>query len=216
MSINLGLDDEVNAITRSTRIVEWIRNFLTLARKWSKQNILGNVALANTGTADGNAPVLDSNGRLDASLTPEIPASKVTSGVFGESQIPGLDASKITGELSASRIKLPVSKLTGTVPLERIPLSKRPLAGITEVRTNPTVARRVTDQAKYNAQGHVPLLEIKMSQSGSVLFFWLEETYYVAPGQGGGGGDGDSPGPPPPGQDPDFPGEDPDAPPGPQ
>ena len=214
MSIDLHLDDEVNAITRSTRAVEWMRNFLRLARIWHRQdkahiNHLGDVAHADTGTSDGNAPLLDSTGRLPASLTPEIPASKITSGTFPESQIPNLDASKFTGELSADRINIPVSKLEGQVPLSRIPLSKRPLSGITAVRTKeiPIVARNVVDTAKADQYGSVPLMEITMEQEGSELIFQMQLTYYVKPAPSGGGGGGDGrdsvPFPGSPGEDPD-------------
>lgn len=206
MAIDLGLDNEVNAVTRSTRAIELQRNLLRLARKFSKKNIFGNVALADTGTSDGNAPVLDSNGRIDASLTPEIPANKVTSGTFLESQIPGLDASKITGEVSADRIRLDVSKIEGVIPIERIPVEKRPLSGVTAARNaDPAiVARRVVDSAKADAYGPVPLFEVSGEMVGSVLEVQTTITYYVKPGSSGGDGpdDGGSEGPPA-GPDPD-------------
>lgn len=181
MSVDLGLDDHVDAVTRSERAVEWVRNFLRLADEFSRRNIFGDAATRDVGNEAGQVPVLGQDGRLADSLTPQFPAGKIQGGEFGNDQIPDLPASRVTGVYAPGRFLLPVSKLQGEVPLVRIPASKRPSmrVGVTEVRG--AVAYRIKrDAAKVAVWGRRPeTTNISISMEGSVQIGTMEVTYYV-------------------------------------
>ena len=49
---------------------------------------LGTAAVVDTGTSDGNVPVLNASGDLPASTIPNLPASRITSGRFADARIP--------------------------------------------------------------------------------------------------------------------------------
>ena len=191
MSADLGLDGHVDELTRSERIVEWVRNFIRLAEEFSRRNIFGNVAEADVGTADGNAPVLDGNARLPESLTPAVPAAKITSGEFGAGDIPDLPASRASsGEFDAARFSFPVTKLEGMVPAARTPASVRAAlrVGVASVSVGPSIGRVMRDAAKAREWGSAPEISVVMDngEAGGTDFregeyrFTLVTTYYVA------------------------------------
>ena len=144
--------------------------------------MLGDVAGADVGTAPGNAPVLGPDGRLPASLTPDVPADLVAGGEFSASQVPGLPASRFIGEVSADRFRLPVTKLVGEVPLPRIPASKRPSSrvGVSEVKAKQTyrLVRDSTAAAKWGMRPDVS--DISAAPEGGVLVGTMEVTRYVS------------------------------------
>lgn len=171
----------MDALTSQTKFIGWVGAFLRIAHRWSRQNVVQDVALVDAGAEPGNAPVLGPDGRLPDSLVPEIDARRVTSGAFGVDQVPGLPASRFTGLVSSDRIRLDVSKLTGEVPLARIPASKRPSmrVGVTAVEAEVDY-RIVNDAGQAAIWGRRPNpSKLAYKQEGSVAIITLSLTRYV-------------------------------------
>ena len=86
--------------------------------------LFGDSVLYNAGSGAGNLPVLESNTQLHVDRIPDLPASRITSGVFSVDRIPNLNANKITaGILDEDRIPdLDATKITtGLLGIARIP-----------------------------------------------------------------------------------------------
>ena len=86
--------------------------------------LFGDSVLYNAGSGAGNLPILESNTQLHVDRIPDLPANKITSGVFSIDRIPNLNANKITtGVLDEDRIPdLDATKITtGLLGIARIP-----------------------------------------------------------------------------------------------
>ena len=185
MPTNLGLDDEIATLRSQTRFIGGVRALLTLMRRVVRERIFGDVAGVDTGTTDGRAPLLGAGGRLPTTLTPSIRAGLVTSGQFGNAQIPAGHVGRYTGLVPSARISgLDVSKLSGMVPLARIPAGARASGrrGIDAV-ANATREEMQMDEAQFNIWQGRPKLDFEVAQSGGTLTVTLVSTVYQGPAQ---------------------------------
>lgn len=98
MKIDLGLDDELNAIwnklaSSATGLTTRIETLLTAAFH-SASNPFGDVAKKDAGSDPGNVPLIGSSGDLAKSMFPQFTASGMT-GFISPERFPELNASKV-------------------------------------------------------------------------------------------------------------------------
>ena len=139
---------------------------------------LGTAALKTVGNAAGQLPVVEAGGKLPASVTgditadqvPNLPASKIKSGVLKAAQVPNLPASKIkSGVLKAAQVpNLPASKITSGVlkaaQVPNLPASKI-TSGVLKADQVPNLpASKITSEVLKAAQ--VPNLPASKITSG--------------------------------------------------
>ena len=109
MSVNLTLDDELDAAYTGTESATGLRDRLVALVKaaFGDANPFGTAATEDVGDKEGDMPQVGGTGRLPRDLVQErVPADTLTRGTLPLDGIPqGLDAGDVTGRVRASVVR---------------------------------------------------------------------------------------------------------------